>query len=187
MDILNTRISRWVLTLLIAFQALLSLFSLLLPLSYRLGLTDITSKLGEFTQGHDYRRFIPLVEAMPVGLLGLSTISSVLYLTAAWLLWRQRAASFLAFAAALAISLVHWSIITRIPVYHQVLSFPAANWQPEYPSPAAQLVLPLLMAVVLWHILRQSTVAARVASCVNEPERRGAKMKQTANLSRDCF
>src|SRR5437867_2590365 len=125
MDILNTRFARWTLTLSIAFQAVLSFFSLLLPLSYRLGLTGITSMLGQLTQGHDYRRFIPLMEAMPVGLLGLSALSCVLYLTAAWLLVRQRATSFLAFAAALAISLVRWSIVARIPADHQVLSLPA--------------------------------------------------------------
>src|SRR6202035_267619 len=108
----------WTITLLIGFQALLSFLSLLLPLSQRLGLTGITTTLGLFTQGPDYRRFIPLVEAMPVGLMGLSAISGVLYLTAAWLLLRQRTTSFLAFAAALAISLVRWSIFTRMPAYY---------------------------------------------------------------------
>jgi hypothetical protein len=181
MDILNTRFSRSTLTALIAFQAVVSFFSLLLPLSYKLSLTDITSRLGQLTQGHDYRRFIPLVEAMPAGLMGLSAISGILYLMAAWLLLRQRVTSFLAFAAALAISLVHWSIITRIPAYHQVLSLPASSWQFDYPIPAPQLVLPLLMMVVLWQMLRQSTVTASVASGLDERERRAVKMKPTAN------
>jgi len=131
MDILNTRFARWVLTILIAFQAGLSFFGLVLPLSYRLGLT-----------ANEYRRLIPLVEAMPAGLLGLSAISGVLYLTAAWLLLRRRATSFLAFAAALAISLIHWSIATRIPAY--------------YPYPTSQLVLPPFMMGMLWEMLRQS-------------------------------
>jgi hypothetical protein len=183
MDILNTRFARWTLALLVTFQALLSFFRLLLPLSYRLGLTDITSGLGQFTQGHDYRRFIPLVEAMPIGLLGLSTISGVLYLWAAWLLLRQRATSFLAFAAALAISLVSWSIVTRIPAYHQVFSSPASNWQRDYLMPAAQLVLPLLMMVVLWQVLRRRTVAANVASGLDDREHRAVKMKHRPSIS----
>jgi len=83
-------------------------------------------------------------------------ISGVLYLTAAWLLLRQRATSFLAFAAALAIALVRWSIVSRIPAYHLALSFPVSNWQPNR-IPAAQLVLPLLMTVVLWQMLVRRT------------------------------
>jgi hypothetical protein len=157
MDILNTRFARWTLALLITFHAFLSFFSLLFPLSYRLGLTGITSSLGQLTQGHDYRRFIPLMEAMPVGLLCLSAISGVLYLTAAWLLLRQRTTSFLAFSAALAVSLIRWSIVMRLPAYSQVLSFPAS-----------QLGLALLMMVVLWQILQRRSEAADVACDLKE-------------------
>ena len=55
------------LALAIALQVVRALFAPAMVLSWRFGALDVTTALGRQTAGDDYRRFIPLLQAVPDG------------------------------------------------------------------------------------------------------------------------
>jgi hypothetical protein len=82
MSTLSSLFVRLVLAALIAFKALDACFATILTFTYRAGLLGAAEQIGQLTAGDDYRRLIPLMEAVPLWVHGLMVLAGILYLTA---------------------------------------------------------------------------------------------------------
>ena len=107
--------------LLVAYGAFSSLFDAALGLSYRLHFPRIAEFFGSFTPGDDYRRFIPVFDAIPSWALGLSLVAGLLYLASVWPLLRARRELFPIFATAVAVDLIHYAVLRSIPAYAELM------------------------------------------------------------------
>ncbi len=107
--------------LLIAYGAFSSFFDAGLGLSYRLHFLKIAEFFGSFTPGDDYRRFIPVFDAIPSWALGLSLVAGLLYLASVWPLLRARRELFPIFTAAVAVDLIHYAVLRSIPAYAELM------------------------------------------------------------------
>ncbi len=103
--------------LMIAYGAFSSSFDAALGLSYRLHFPKIAEVFGAFTPGDDYRRFIPVFDAVPSWAVGLSLVAGLLYLATLWPLLRGRRELFPFFTAAVAVDLIHYAVLRSIPAY----------------------------------------------------------------------
>src|SRR4030065_1800530 len=93
MNTLSSLFVRLVLVALIGFKALDGCFATILTFTYRAGLLGAAERIGQLTPGDDYRRVIPLMEAVPLWLHGLMIFAGFLYLVGiVLLLWRRRRA-----------------------------------------------------------------------------------------------
>jgi hypothetical protein len=75
--------ARILLALAIGVQVLRALFAPVMVLSWRLGALDVTAALGRQTPGDDYRRFIPLMQAVPDEVMFAELSAAVLFVLAA--------------------------------------------------------------------------------------------------------
>jgi len=90
LDIPTVRAAGIVLAAFCAFQMT---FATAMTASYRLHALGAMDVMGWMTPGDDYRRFIPLMEAIPAWLHGLLLAAGACYLVATfWLVGRRRAA-----------------------------------------------------------------------------------------------
>jgi hypothetical protein len=106
---------------LIAYGAFSSFFDVGLGLSYRLHFRKIAEFFGSFTPGDDYRRFIPVFDAIPSWALGLSLVAGLLYLASVWPLLRGSRELFPIFTAAVAVDLLHYAVLRSIPAYAELM------------------------------------------------------------------
>jgi hypothetical protein len=155
-DLIHTWYARVLLTLLIASQVLSMLFATALTVAYRLHYVGAATFLGGFTPGDDYRRFIPLMDAMPWWIHGLWVSASVLFLASGWQLLRKSRAAFLLFAAAWVLGAVGNLISQSMPAYREAFSFPAPMFTRDYLIPAATALVPVLVAAGVWAHGRRS-------------------------------
>ena len=152
MRIVDSWIVRWLLALVIGCNALDTLFAPVLTLAWRSHHLEIAAFLGGFTPGDDYRRFIPLMDALPGWVAALQCVAAALFLLSAWKLLRNRRSAFAPFAAALLLALVTWRIERRIPVYDTLFS--PRHLQADY----AIFGLLALLGVAIWKIAHSPTV-----------------------------
>jgi hypothetical protein len=115
-------VSRTLLFVLIAYGAFSSFFDAGLVLSYRLHFLNVAKALGAFTPGDDYRRFIPAFDAVPYWALWVSPVTGALYLAAVWPLLRGARALFPIFSAAVAVDLIHYSVLRCLTSYAELFS-----------------------------------------------------------------
>lgn len=159
MDVFRSIIARSVLAAMIAFEALRAFFAPIMALSYRLRDTGLAERLGGFTPGDDYRRFIPLMDATPLWLLCFGIGSGVIFLVAAWKLLRGGSRSaFIFFALGLGLNLLGFVSGTFVPGYaeanRQAFTFIQPNFRRDVLIPAAGVLLPVFIAGALWWIAR---------------------------------
>jgi len=105
----------------IAYGAFSSFFDAGLVLSYRLHFSKIAEFFGSFTPGDDYRRFIPVFDAIPSWAVGLSLVAGLLYLASLWSLLRARRELFPIFAVAVAVDLIHYAVLRSTPAYAELM------------------------------------------------------------------
>lgn len=155
MNLFHTRAARLVLVLPVIFLSVQEFFAPVLTLAYRLHDTGAAKMMGGFTPGGDYRRFIPVMDATPLALQVLWAAAGVLFLVSAWLLLRNNRATFQFFLCALALSLIGSLFAHTLPAYREAFSFSPPNFRRDVLMPAAQMVLPFLVAAVLWRMTRR--------------------------------
>ncbi len=101
-----------------------SAFNVCIALAARLGYQRAASALGWWLHGFQYDRFVPLANAMPVGLFVLMGLVVVLFTLSLYLCLRNRPAAFTAFCIGLGLSLAAWLYELGIPAYLQAISSP---------------------------------------------------------------
>jgi hypothetical protein len=147
---------------LLALLALNDFFATALTIAYRSGALGVAERLGRLTPGDDFRRLIPLMDAVPVWLHALWVLAGISYLLAAVIcLVRRRGA-----APLLVIMAVGLGAIAEL-AGRPVIAAAGVVVNP-HPSVIAAVVLPYLMplglALALWWVGRQNTNAVAPAS-----------------------
>jgi hypothetical protein len=105
-----------------------SAFNVSLALAARLGYQRTANALGWWMKEFQYDRFVPLADAMPIGLFVLMGLVVVLFSVSLYLSLRNRPAAFAAFCCAIGFSLAAWLYQLGIPAYLQALS-PQHRWR----------------------------------------------------------
>ena len=155
MDLLHTRAARIVLVFPVLFLAAREFLAPVLTLAYRLQGTGLAGILGAVTPGDDYHRFIPLMNAIPFWVQGMWVVSGMLFLASAWLLLRNSKAVFEFFILALAIEMIAVTFEHAVPAFREAFSFSVPNFRRDVLIPVAQIVIPFLIAGVLWLMTRR--------------------------------
>jgi hypothetical protein len=138
---------RLIVAVVIALKALDDLFATALTLAYRADALGMAERLGRLTPGDDYRRLIPLMEAVPAWLHGLWVLAGILYLLAvAGAVLGRRGAHFCVLAA-LGVEVI--AMLAGRPVLAE--TGVVVNPNPSvFAAVIFPYVLPLLSALVLW-------------------------------------
>jgi len=151
---------RWLAAGLLALKVLDDFFATALTIAYRVGASRVAEALGGATPGDDYRRFIPLMEAVPAWLHGLWVSAGLLYLAAIAGIVRRRTGVHILVLVAVGIEVVATLAGRAIAASTGVVPNPDAGG----PADVVRLILPLLLALVLWQSGRRTlppTSAAR--------------------------
>lgn len=136
------------------FVATQDAFAQLMTLAWRLHATGYLEFAGAITPGDDYRRFIPLMDAMPAWYLVGGFVAGLLTVAAAiQLLLRGRSATLL-FIAGVAIAGLAEACIHLVPGYdpamRQVFHFQNVNPMRDLVIPIAAQLLPICLAGAIW-------------------------------------
>jgi hypothetical protein len=152
MDLTALGAGRVIVMIIFAGLALRDFFATLLTVAYRTGALGVAERLGRTTAGDDFRRFIPLMESVPVWLHTMWVSAGVLYL--------------LGIAGiALRMHRVHLFVVVAVSVdlLAEVLSRPfnaaagvVVNPDQSMMAQATPFVLPLVLAVILWQADRRT-------------------------------
>ena len=112
----------------------------LLTLAYRFR-AAAASNVGRLTPGDDYRRLVPLIDAIPVWLHVIVVMAVVLYVAAGVATWRRRtvAAGFWC----LAIVAEQWASVAATPILANVGVVVV-----QHPSVMAAVLLPIVMPIL---------------------------------------
>jgi hypothetical protein len=145
MRVLDFRSTRLCMALGMTFQAISCFFDGCLLLSYKLRLLGITKFLGLRTEGDDYRRLIPLMDATPLWSPVLALFAGTLYTVVAIKVLRQRKPAFGLLIAALALSAGQWIHELNNPLFTEAFSFPHLTR-----DALMYAVTALLAAVLAW-------------------------------------
>jgi len=152
--LLQTWYGRSGLACLIALLAVREFFAPLLIFAYRMQYLGLAHFLGLRTEGDDYRRLIPVMDATPSWLPVLWVAAGLLYLIALWRMLRRTGGSTAPFFLGFALELVGiWA----------VQSVQAATGVVVTPNPivrAAGVALTLAAGLLLWWATRKRTLAA---------------------------
>ena len=105
-----------------------SAFNVSLALAARLGYRRTAAVLGWWMREFRYDRFVPLADAMPIGLFVLMALVVVLFSVSLYLSLRNRPAAFAAFCCGVGLSFAAWFYQLGIPAYLQALS-PQHRWR----------------------------------------------------------
>lgn len=130
---------------LLAFKALDDVFATALTIAYRRGALGVAEHLGRATPGDDYRRLVPLMDAVPVRHHGLWVLAGLLYLAAVAYVLLRKGGAHLLILAAVGFELV--AMLAGRPI--AAATGVVVNSNPG-PIAAVRFVLPLLLAAVLW-------------------------------------
>lgn len=159
---------RWLLALLLVWQAFGQFFAPALTLAYRLNRLGIATALGRFTPGDAYGRFIPLMDATPTWLLAIWMAAGLTCLASAWQILRNRSSAWWLFATACAAELLGQGIAHTLPAYQAAyaaaFTFPSWRLVRDGLIPAAQVLLPVLALAALW-VHRCSVSTNRTGPC----------------------
>jgi hypothetical protein len=112
----------------IVIFVLSSAYNVSIALAARLGYQRTATALGWWMKGFRYDRFVPLADAMPLGLFALMGLAFVLFAVSLYLSVRKRPAAFAAFCVAIGLSLAAWLYQLGIPAYMQAMS-PQHRWR----------------------------------------------------------
>jgi hypothetical protein len=145
MKLLDFRIARLCIALWMTFQAMSCFFDGCLLLSYKLRLLGITKFLGLRTEGDDYRRFIPLMNATPLWSSVLALFAGMLYIVVAIQVLGRRKSAFGLLIAALALSAGQWIHELNNPLFTEAFSFAHLTR-----DAMMYAVTALLAAVLVW-------------------------------------
>jgi hypothetical protein len=105
-----------------------SAFNMSIALATRLRYQNMASAMGSLVDGFHYNRFVPLADAMPIGLFLLMGLAVALFTVSLWLNLRRRPAAFGSFCSAVGLSLGIWLYELGIPAYVQAMS-PQHLWR----------------------------------------------------------
>lgn len=153
--------SRWAargLALLAFLQALNMLFAPILIIAWHMRWLGVEEFLGGQLPGDHYERFVPLMNATSPWQTALWIAAGLLFLVSMLHLLRHRHGAFAIFVVALTLtyasSCAGWIDRELHPalaeIYRHTYAFPRSNWRRDYLIPAAQKILPIIMAAVLW-------------------------------------
>jgi hypothetical protein len=157
MQVMDRLLVRLMAGVLLAFLAFNEFFATALTIAYRMHAGGAAERLGRLTPGDDYRRLIPLMDAVPLWLHGLWVLAGILYLVAMAGLGRRAGWAHIPVLAAVSVEGV--AHVLGRPIV-------AATGVVVNPHPSAMAtavipyVLPLLLALMLWRTGR-STRASR--------------------------
>jgi hypothetical protein len=160
MQIMDLLLVRLMLSALIALNAFNDFFATALTIAYRMGALGVAERLGRATPGDDYRRLVPLMDAVPVWLHGLWVLAGILYLLTIARVVRRRRGAHILVLAAVSIELV--AMLVGRPIV-------AATGVVVNPNPSAMatvvvpFILPLLLALVLWQTGRRMSVSVNAS------------------------
>jgi predicted membrane channel-forming protein YqfA (hemolysin III family) len=107
----------WIITFIVS-----SAFNVSIVVATRLRYQYMANAMGSFMEGFHYNRFIPLADAMPIGLFVLMTFVVVLFAASLWLSLQRRPAAFWTFCGAVGLSVGTWLYELRIPAYVQAMA-----------------------------------------------------------------
>jgi hypothetical protein len=164
MSMLDRPTVRWLFAFLVVVLGVREFFAPALTFAYRFGDLPLAQTLGGFTPGDDYRRFIPLMEATPLWLLGMWVASGATFLASAMMLVWKRQAAFLCFVAAVFLEIASGLIARTLPEYQAAFSFGSFRWVRDAVIPAAQITLPLAMTVAFWAMTSRGRVTSQANS-----------------------
>jgi len=143
--------------MLAAFCAFEIMFATVMTVTYRLHAVGMTEVLGWITPGDDYRRFIPLMAAIPGWLHGLLVAAGACYLVAVFcLLGRRRGACV---PLLLAVGLTLATRMLERPFIDAAGVVVAPN-PPLLIAVLMPIVFPLLLAFAAWSGSRRELVHA---------------------------
>jgi hypothetical protein len=103
-------------------------FNLGVVLATRLRYEGMASAMGSLMRGFRYNQFVPLADAIPIGLFVLMALAIVLFAVSLALSLRRRPVAFAAFCSAVGLSLGIWLYELGIPAYVQTMS-PQHLWR----------------------------------------------------------
>jgi len=146
---LQTWYARGLLACLIVLLGLREFFAPFLIFSYRMHYLGLANFLGMRTAGHDYRRLIPVMDAIPAWLPVLWAASGLLFLAALWRMLRRQSASGLLFFLAFGLDLVGLWVVRSIQASTGVVITPNPIVR------AGGVVLTFLTGMVLWRMTRK--------------------------------
>jgi hypothetical protein len=126
------------------------LFATVLTAAYRLHYLGVATFLGRFTAGDDYRRFVPLMDAIPWWIHSLWVGAAALFFSSALQLLRKRRSAFLLFAAAWVLGTVGNLVLQTMPEAREAFSFPEPAFTRDYLIPVATALLPVFVAAAVW-------------------------------------
>ena len=152
--VLQTWYARSALACVIALLALRELFAPLLIFAYRMKYFELAHFLGLRTAGDDYRRLIPVMDAIPSWLPVLWVAAGLLYLVALGRMLRRAQGSVAPF---------FWGIGLDLVGIGMVQSVQASTGVVVTPNPivrAAGMALTLLVGFLLWRATRKTIQAA---------------------------
>lgn len=105
-----------------------SAFNVSIALAARLGYQRTAATMGWWLKGFQYDRYVPLANAMPIGLFMLMGLVVILFTLSLYLSLRNRPAAYTAFCCAAGLSLAAWLYQLGIPAYMQAIS-PQHRWR----------------------------------------------------------
>lgn len=130
-----------------AFRAFDVLLPTVLTAAYRMGAFGATEGLGRMTPGDDYRRLIPLMEAIPTWMHAASVACGACYLIAAVGLLGRRRPAYIALLLGVGVELVLTLFGRSIVADVGVAAVPDPSFLAAVLLP---FVLPLLLAFAAW-------------------------------------
>ena len=155
MQIMDPMLVRLMVAALFALKALDDFFATALAIAYRIGAFGVAERLGRATPGDDYRRLIPLMDAVPVWLHGLWVLAGILYLVAIACVVRRAGGAPILLLVAVGIELVALLVGRPIVAATGVVVNPNSAGLAE----VVRFVLPLLLALVLWQSGRRTSAS----------------------------
>jgi hypothetical protein len=159
MDIFRSTPARLILALLIAFIAFSEFMAPIMALAYREHDFGLLNFLGARTPGDDYRRFVPVIEAVPLWLLCIWVTSGLLYLASAGELLRKSRTDLVLFVLAFGMGLLgnlsQHLVPSLIRANEVAFTFPLPNFRRDVLVPlGARVLLPAFIAISLWWMAR---------------------------------
>jgi len=136
------------------FRAFGAVFPTLLTIAYYRGAVGMTESLGSMTAGDDYRRLVPLMEAIPSWVHALATAEGACYLVGAVCLLVRRRAAYIALLFGVSLELVLTLFGRSLQAEVGVAAVPNPSFLAAVILPFA---LPLLLAFAAWSGSRRAS------------------------------
>ena len=147
LHMMDLMIVRVVIALLILFKAFGAAFATAMTVAYKMNQLGVTESFGKMTPGDDYRRLIPLMEAVPAWLHAMWVAAALCYLASIVGLLTRKRFAYVAVVVGLGLevagTLLERPIIDAVGV--------RANPNPSVLAQFLQFGLPLLLAVAAWY------------------------------------